>query len=48
MLSAQIGDEKATRKVLPWVMKRPGGGPAASAEEVAAAEAEMEAGFVFA
>jgi hypothetical protein len=49
-LVAQIGNEKAARKVMPWVMENPRKThePAATADEVATAQAELEDGIVFA
>jgi hypothetical protein len=46
-LVAQIGNEKASKKVMPWVLKLRDDKPRASADEVAAAQAELEAGIVF-
>lgn len=46
-LVAQVGDKRASRRVMPWVMERPGRGEAPSADEVAAAEAALEAEYVF-
>ena len=46
-LSAQIGDQKAARKVMPWALRLQGDGPRATADEVAAANAELEDGIVF-
>lgn len=47
-LTAQIGDPKASKRVMPWAMdgirKR---GTQATAAEVAAADAELEAEIVF-
>jgi hypothetical protein len=45
-LAAQIGDWKAARKVMPWAMARPGH-TTATDEEIAAAEAALEAGIIF-
>jgi hypothetical protein len=48
-LAAQIGNEKAARKVMPWVLQNPRKTePSASADEVATAQAELEDGIVFA
>ena len=48
MLVAQVGDWKASKKVMPWAMERPGQkNPPASAAEIAAADAELEAEIVF-
>lgn len=48
-LIAEIGDQKASRKVMPWVMKNSRNGEAAAtADEVALAQAELEDGIVFA
>lgn len=45
---AQIGDQKASRKVMPWVMKNPRTTEAkATPDEIAVATAEMESGIVF-
>jgi hypothetical protein len=47
-LMAQIGDQKAANKVMPWVMKDPRQrGPQATPDEVATATAELEDGIVF-
>ncbi|WP_291053731.1 hypothetical protein [Herbiconiux sp.] len=49
-LMAQIGDPKVAKRVMPWALELPGrkaGAPAASAAEVAAANAELDADFVF-
>lgn len=45
-VAAQIGDWKAARKVMPWAMARPGH-TTATEEEIAAAEAALEAGIIF-
>lgn len=45
-IAAQIGDWKAARKVMPWAMARPGH-TTATEEEIAAAEAALEAGIIF-
>ena len=47
-LSAQIGDWKTARRVMPWVLEisRPQQ-PNASADEIAIAEAELESEFIF-
>jgi hypothetical protein len=45
---AQIGDQKAANKVMPWVMKNPRQRePQATPDEVATATAELEDGIVF-
>lgn len=47
-LIATIGDQRASRKVMPWVMKNPrSAGPSATDEEIATAQAELEDGIVF-
>lgn len=47
-LMAQIGNQKAAHKVMPWVMKDPHRrGPQATPDEVATATAELEDGIVF-
>lgn len=46
-LVAQIGNKNAAAKVMPWVMGNPWGS-SATADEVAAAQAELEDGIVFA
>jgi hypothetical protein len=47
-LVATIGNQRASMKVMPWVMKNPRtAGPAATPDEVAAADAELDAGIVF-
>jgi len=48
-LAAQIGNKDAFKKVTPWAMQNPRG-PAhgATSEEVAAAQAELDSGIVFA
>jgi hypothetical protein len=46
-IAAAIGDWKAAKKVMPWAMESPRR-QSASAEEVEAAQAELEAGIVFA
>lgn len=46
-LAAQVGNEKALKNVMPWstaLQSRTG----ASTDEIAAAEAELEAGIIFA
>lgn len=45
-LAAQIGDWEAARKVMPWAIARPGH-TTATDEEIAAAEAALEAGIIF-
>lgn len=45
-LIAQIGDPKASRKVMPWAL-RLGAGTSATDEEVAEANAALEDGIVF-
>lgn len=45
-LIAQIGDPKASRKVMPWTL-RLGAEPAATDEELAEATAALEDGIVF-
>ncbi|GGH34238.1 hypothetical protein [Microbacterium album] len=48
-LIAQIGDAKASKRVMPWAMENPRRPKeTATPDEVAAAEAELEAGIVFA
>jgi hypothetical protein len=47
-LIAQIGNEKASRKVMPWAMPLAGSKATATAEEVAVAQAELEGSIVFA
>ncbi|MDN3309558.1 hypothetical protein QWJ90_01300 [Microbacterium oryzae] len=49
-LIAQIGNEKAARKVMPWVMQSPKrqDETRATTDEIAAAEAELDSGIVFA
>jgi hypothetical protein len=48
-LIAEIGDAKASKKLMPWVLPDPRrSGSTADAVEVAAAQAELEAGLVFA
>lgn len=48
-LTAQIGDAKAAARVMPWAMKNPRTVEAqATPGEVAAAEAELAGGIVFA
>lgn len=49
-IAAQIGDPKQSRKVMPWAMEHPRRKAQASsvtAAEIAIAEAELEADFVF-
>lgn len=47
-LMAQIGNQKAANKVMPWVMKPPRQRePQATPDEVATAAAELEDGIVF-
>lgn len=47
-LMAQIGNQKAANKVMPWVMKDPRRRESqATPDEVAAATAELEDGIVF-
>lgn len=47
-LMAQIGDQKAAHKVMPWVMKDPRQRESqATPDEVATAAAELEDGIVF-
>ncbi|MBO3663736.1 hypothetical protein J5V96_09430 [Microbacterium sp. NEAU-LLB] len=47
-LIAQIGNEKAARKVMPWAMPSPkANGSGATSDEVAAAVADLESGIVF-
>lgn len=48
-LSAQIGDPKAAKKLMPWALDAPGKAEgAATDEEVAMANAELEDSMVFA
>lgn len=49
-LAAQIGNEKAVKKVMPWAMDNPRRPkePSATPDEIAAAEAALESGIVFA
>ena len=44
-LVAQIGDERASRRVMPWSMKREH--PRATPDEIAAADAALEDEIVF-
>ena len=47
-LIAQIGDKKASKKLMPWALDNPKRKkPEFSAEEVAEAEAALEEGIVF-
>ena len=47
-LIAQVGDEKAARKVMPWAMPSPrANGSGATPDEVAAALSDLESGIVF-
>lgn len=47
-LIAQIGDKKASKKLMPWSLENPNRKkPDFTAEEVAEAEAALEAGIVF-
>lgn len=48
-LTAQIGDPKVSRKLMPWAMENPRAKQQnkATPDEVAAAQAELEAGIVF-
>ena len=48
-LSAQIGDPKTARRVMPWAMDNPRRKKQnqATPDEIAAAQAELEAEFVF-
>jgi hypothetical protein len=49
-LAGTIGDWKAARKVMPWVMENPRRGAQrdqATPAEIAAADAELESEFVF-
>lgn len=45
-LIAQIRDKKASSKLMPWVLKTKAE-PKANPEEIAAAQAELDEGFVF-
>lgn len=48
-LVAQIGDPKASKRLMPWALTNPlSKKPSATAEEIAAATAELEDGIVFA
>lgn len=44
-LTAQIGDPKASKRVMPWALQRPAS--AATADEVAVAQAQLEDEIVF-
>lgn len=44
-LTAQIGDPKASERVMPWALQRPA--TAATSDEVAVAQAELEDEIVF-
>lgn len=44
-LTAQIGDPKASKRVMPWALQRPA--TAATSDEVAVAQAELEDEIVF-
>ncbi len=48
-LAAQIGDWKAARRVMPWILDDPqrNHNVPASPDEIASAEAELEQEFVF-
>ncbi len=48
-LSAQIGDPKVFRKVAPWALENPRRKQRnqATPDEIAAAQADLEAGIVF-
>lgn len=45
-LVATIRDEKATKKLMPWALQKKSG-PTATPDEIATAEAELEADVVF-
>lgn len=48
-LIGAIGNEKASRKVMPWTLRTPrSNGTKATDEEVAIAQAELDDGIVFA
>lgn len=48
-LIAQIGNPKASKKLMPWALENPRGTkPNATDEEIAEAHAELDAGIVFA
>ena len=48
-ISAQIGDPKQSKKVMPWAMPAPGKKKSdVTEDEVAIANAELEESFVFA
>lgn len=46
-LIAQVGNEKASRRIMPWTLKLSDSGAKATAEEIAAAQRELEDGIVF-
>jgi len=48
-LSAQIGDPKASKRLMPWALEDPRRAKKdqATPDEIAAAEAELEAEFIF-
>lgn len=47
-LIATVGDPKSSRPLMPWVMKNPREErPSSTPDEIAAAEAALEAEFVF-
>ena len=47
-LMAHIGDQAAARKVMPWALEVPKREQPASAEQIAVADAQLEAEFIFA
>lgn len=47
-LIAQIGNEKASKKVMPWAMAGRASASKATADEIAEAHAELDAGFTVA
>ena len=47
-LVASIGNERAAKKIMPWTLGRKTDTDKATADEIAAANAELEAGFIVA